>query len=129
MSVTLHTLGEKWMAAKAIEVEAIAARRAIEDDMLEEIAINETEEGTHTRKSGDLTIKIVNRMNRKVDGDKLQLLAVENGITYEVLQQLFRWKPELAMREWKSADDAVKTALQDAITTTPGRPSVSIERE
>lgn len=65
-------------------------------------------------------------MTRKVDGDLLQDIAIEHGLT-DHLYKLFRWKPDLNLKEWKAAAPEVTGALAAAITTTAGRPSFSIE--
>lgn len=124
---TINELSERWINAKADEASAIARRRALEDLLVAELAVDENVEGTINAKAGIHAIKITTRLTRKVDGEKLQLLALENGISHDVLQQLFRWKPELALREWKAAENEVRAALAGAITTSAGRPSVSIE--
>jgi hypothetical protein len=85
-------------------------------------------DGTENRKDGDYAIKIVGRMNRRVDTDKLQQLAAENGLT-DHLSTLFRWKAEINSSIWKASDSAITQPLLDAITTTPGRPSFTITKE
>ena len=59
--------------------------------------------------------------------DLLQELALESGIEQAHLSTLFRWKPELNMKEWKAAAPEITSALSGAITTTAGRPSFAIE--
>ena len=85
-------------------------------------------EGTETANTGEYKIKIVGRMNRKVDADKLHELAIENGLEAH-LQNLFRWKPEINAKAWAAADEAITKPLLDAITTTPGRASFAITKE
>jgi hypothetical protein len=60
-----------------------------------------------------------------VDSEKLQELAAEAGLT-DHLSTLFRWKPEIEMKAWKATDPSITSALADAITVTPGRPSFTI---
>ena len=67
-------------------------------------------------------------MNRKVDSDKLQELAAENGLT-EHLSTLFRWKPDIDAKAWKAADESITRPLMGAITTTPSRASFVIIKE
>lgn len=121
----LEQATKDWLEAKEIEREALEARRIIEDHMLSLIGITESLEGTETAESGNYVIKIVGRMNRKVDSDKLQELANENGLT-EHLSSLFRWKPDVNLTAWKAADESITKPLLAAITTTPGRPSFTI---
>jgi hypothetical protein len=70
-------------------------------------------------------IKIEGRINRRVNADKLQELAAENGLS-EHLASLFRWKPEINAIAWKAAKPEITKPLLDAITATPGRPSFTI---
>ena len=121
----LNDLSARWLRAKEIEKVAIEERRKIEDQLLSLIGIPETLDGTETADTGAYKIKIVGRINRKVDADKLNELAIENGLEAH-LQNLFRWKPEINMKAWGAADEAITSPLLDAITTTPGRASFTI---
>jgi hypothetical protein len=67
-------------------------------------------------------------MSRKVDTDKLQEVALANGI-FDHLQSLFRWKAEINASQWKIADASITEPLTEAITTKPGRPAFQITRE
>ena len=121
----LELLTQDWLDAKETERQASETRRIIEDRMLSLIGIPESLEGTENTQAGNYTIKIVGRMNRKVDADLLQELAIENGLT-EHLSSLFRWKPDVNLTAWKAADESITKPLLAAITTTPGRPSFTI---
>lgn len=123
----LTTLSLAWMQAKEAEAKIVADRRKIEDDLVALLKVKATDEGTKTVKREGFVIKVTNRFNRKVDSDKLQELAIEAGIGNEVLQGLFRWKPELSLTAWKDAAPSITSALAGAITTTASRSSVSIE--
>lgn len=111
-----------------MEAHAIQARRAVEDQLVKQFKVPDDLDGTKTEVDGDFKIKIDGRINRKVNGDKLQELAVEHGLT-EHLSSLFRWKPEISMTAWKAADKKITTPLLDAITATPGRPSFTITQK
>ena len=115
----------KWLAAKQAEQDATNARREIEDAMIAELSIAENLDGTKSFERDGLQIKVTGRINRTIDGDKLQELAAESGLT-EHLSGLFRWKPEIKMREWKGASPEITQKLAGAITAKPGRPSFSI---
>ena len=114
-----------WLAAKKQEEDATADRRDIEDHIKKLATIAENLEGTETVEPGQYEIKIVGRIDRKVDGDKVQELAAEFGLT-DHLAKLFRWKPELNMSAWKAADATITGPLAGAITAKPGRPSFKI---
>jgi hypothetical protein len=122
MSVSIY---QQWLNAKAIEAAAIKTRRDLEDAMVKALNVPENLDGTKNVEDDGYKIKIEGRINRKVNGDKLQELAAENGLT-EHLSSLFRWKPEISMTAWKAADVSITAPLLDAITATPGRPSFTI---
>jgi len=124
----LNELAAMWLAAKDAEREAVEDRRRIEDRIKSLAGVSENMEGTETVEPDQFTIKIVGRIDRKVDSDKLQELAAEHGLT-EHLSSLFRWKPEINMAVWKATDEAITKPLAAAITAKPGRPSFTIIRK
>jgi len=129
MITTLQDACRAWQEAKDAETAAMAKRRQVEDTMLSLIGVPETLDGTENAEApGGYKIKITGRMNRKVDGELLQQIAAEHGLL-DHLGTLFRWKPELAIKAWKAADESITRPLLGAITTTPGRPSVQITQE
>jgi predicted fused transcriptional regulator/phosphomethylpyrimidine kinase len=87
--------------------------------------VAENFEGTETAEPEGFVVKISGRIDRKVDGDKVQELAAEFGLT-DHLAKLFRWKPELNMAIWKATDATITGPLAGAITAKPGRPSFKI---
>jgi hypothetical protein len=123
-----EALAREWMEAKQVEKSAVESRRQIEDRLLSLIGIPETLEGTQSAEAGAYKIKITGRMSRKVDADKLQEVALANGI-FDHLQSLFRWKAEINAAQWKIADASITEPLTEAITTKPGRPAFQITRE
>jgi CRISPR/Cas system-associated endonuclease Cas1 len=121
----LTTLSEQWITAKNAEKAAQDARRIIEDRMLSLIGLPEAFDGTENAEAGHYKIKMIGRLNHKIDADRLQEIAAENGLT-DHLGSLFRWKPEINARSWKAAQESITAPLLQAITTTPGRPSFAI---
>ena len=121
-------LAKMWLFAKESEAIATADRRKIEDQIRKIANIRDDVEGTENLALEGFKVKIVCRLDRKVDAEKVQDLAAEHGLTHH-LSSLFRWKPELNMSAWKSADESITGPLLGAITTKPGRPSFSIEQE
>ena len=121
----IDVLISAWVKAKAEEQAATEWRRTTEDRLLRLLDIAPEFEGTEIFDTGDFKLKIVGRHNRKIDADKLQLLAAENGLS-EHLSALFRWKPDINAAAWKAADQSITSPLLDAITTTAGRPSFAI---
>jgi len=114
----------QWIEAKRQEQEAQQRRRGLEDAILEAFDVSDFE-GTKNIEAEGFDVKIISRMNRKVDSDTLQEVAAEHGLT-EHLPSLFRWKPEINMSAWKAAKDSITAPLLKAITTTPGRPTLTI---
>ncbi len=128
MIATLDNYSALWVEAKAREAKAIKDRRDIEDEMIRLMNLPETLEGTKTEKAGQFVVKVTGRINRKVNGDMLQELAAEHGLS-DHLTSLFRWKPEINMAAWKATDAAITTPLLRAITSEAGRPSFSINAQ
>jgi hypothetical protein len=129
VSQELDDLARQWSDAKQDEAIAVAKRRTVEDRLVELLAIPEGKEGTtsSTTEQG-FAIKVVGRLNRKVDSDKLQELAIAAGLT-EHLPSLFRWSADINAAAWKAAAQTITAPLLGAITTTPGRPSFTITRK
>lgn len=123
--MTLHL---RWLEAKELERQATERRRLIEDELIKQLRISETQEGVTTATIDNYTIKITSRLNRKVDTDLLQQIAAENGLDAH-LSTLFRWSADLSTKSWKQADPAITGPLSAAITVTPGRPSFAITKE
>jgi hypothetical protein len=121
----MNELATMWLAAKKQEEDATTDRRDIEDHFKKLANIAENLDGTETVEPGRFEVKIVGRIDRKVDGDKVQELAAEFGLT-DHLAKLFRWKPEINMAIWKATDESITKPLAAAITAKPGRPSFKI---
>jgi hypothetical protein len=127
MNLNDDTLLQDWIAAKNVERGAVEYRRLVEDRLSELTGLKEDFEGTVNLTKDGHSIKIIGRMTRKVDADLLQEIAAETGLT-EHLSNLFRWKPEINATAWGNASVEITGQLSKAITTTPGRPSYTIEK-
>ena len=121
-------LYEAWLNAKYKEAEATSVRRAIEDELVAQFNVPSNLDKTANFEADGYKVKIEGRINRKINSDKLQEIAVEHGLMAH-LECLFRWKPEINAAVWKSTDPAITTPLLDAITSTPGRPSFTIVKK
>jgi len=125
----IDDLAQNWLDAKEAEAVAVARRRQLEDKLASLIGVAENMEGTeNVETDGGYKIKITGRINRKVDGKRIQEIAAEEGLV-EHLPSLFRWKPEINMTAWKSADKSITEPLLGGITTQPGRASFAIIKE
>ena len=125
----LDELAAQWADAKQDEAIAVAKRRTIEDRLVELLAIPEGKEGTtNASTEHGWQLKIVGRLNRKVDAERLQELAAEHGLS-EHLSSLFRWSADINAAAWQAAASSITAPLTGAITTTPGRPSFTITKK
>jgi len=122
------SLYQRWLEAKKMETLAIAERRDLEDQMAAQFALPKDLDGTIKIEESGYTIRMEGRINKKIDADKLQVLAAEAGLS-EHLSSLFRWKPEINAKAWNAAADAVTQPLLGAITSTAGRPTFTITKE
>jgi primosomal replication protein N len=125
MTDDLNELSALWLHHKSEETNATTERRKVEDRMKSLIGIAENLEGTETEEADGFIIKIEGRIDRKIDSNKLQELALEAGLS-DHLPNLFRWKPEINMSAWKSADASITNLLAGAITAKPGRSTFKI---
>ena len=118
----------QWLEAKQVEQAAIERRRSLEDSMCKSLGFAPEFEGTESFAIEGYKVKIIGRMSRKVDSDRLQEIAAEHGLSSH-LPDLFRWKPEINATAWKNADASITQPLLGAVTTTPSRPSFQISQE
>ena len=122
----MNIIFQDWLDAKKAEEKATEERRKIEDEMVELFKVPKTFEGTsHVRTSDQFNVRIIGRMTRKVNAEKLQWLAAEHGLSGH-LATLFRWKPEVIVDKWAAADPSITQPLLDAVTTTNTRPTFKI---
>ena len=122
------TLYQRWIDAKKLEAAAVAERRELEDEMVKQFGIAKDLDGTVKYEVDGYVIRMEGRINKKIDADKLQMLAAEAGLS-EHLSSLFRWKPEINAKVWNAAAEVVTGPLLGAITSTPGRPTFTITKE
>lgn len=121
-------LAAEWSAAKEAERAAIEKRRELEDEIASLMKLPDVLDGTERLDVEGWEIKVVGRIDRKVDTDALQDLAREAGLT-DHLPALFRWKAEINAKAWDRAADDITRPLTGAITTKPGRPSFTITKK
>lgn len=122
----IDLLAQEWQHLKAKEAEYRDRRQECEQQIAMLSGVDENHEGTKNADTGIYKVRIYGKMNTRIDGDKLQQVAADNGIT-DSLRSLFRWKPSINKAEWDKADDSIKRPLLEAMTTKPGRKSVTIE--
>lgn len=123
-----NELASRWLELKSLETRAKNERAEIEAQLLELGGINEADEGTKTIDCEGYSIKATCKLTTKVDSDVLIEAAHENGLS-DHLETLFRWKPELNIRAWKSSSEAITKPLSVAITTKPSKPGFKITKK
>lgn len=124
----LKNMLDAWIRAKAAESRAAEERRTIEDELIHLCHIDVNVEDTTRLEHEGIKVKVVGKLTRSVNADKLQEIAAENGIT-DQLSMLFRWKPEINTAVWKAAPEQVRSILSAAITTKPIRPTFIVTKK
>lgn len=122
----IEELAEKIRTIKAQEDSLYFEREKLEADLILALGIEQGKEGVQTDKKHGYKIVVTQKINRTIDCDLLQEIAKEKGLS-EHLSTLFRWKPSIDMKAWKSASENITTPLLGAITAKYGKPSVKIE--
>ena len=122
------SLYQQWLDAKKLEASAVVLRRDIEDQMVASLSVAKDLDGTVKKELDGFVVKIEGRINKKIDAEKLQVLAAEAGLS-EHLTSLVRWKPEINATAWKAAHPSLTNRLLGAITSTPGRPTFTITKD
>jgi hypothetical protein len=122
----LEELSQAWLKAKAAEEEAKAARVAVEEKIEEALQIPESFEGSKTHEIENFKLRVSRKNSQKIDSKKLVEIATQKKLE-PLLQELFRWKPEIKKKDWDRAKAEVRLAFSEAITTTPGKVSIRVE--
>lgn len=123
----LTDLVERWEQAKADEIAATAERAGIECLILEHFEVAPDFEGTLSLEIPGVTIKTTYKLNRRVDNTEARRIATENGLN-DIFGELFREKLEIAAKGWKKHGKRAAPLLR-AVTATPAKPAIRIERE
>lgn len=123
----LHNALRDLLAAKDLEAAATKKRLAAEAAVLA-LAGPLPDEGTARRDAGDYVAVIRCSMTRKVDADAL--LALADEIPEPIAKRLFKWSPTVDLKELRyvqSNEPELYAVVSQAITSKPGKPSVSVE--
>ena len=121
----LRELCFEWTDAKEAEREAALKLKEVEDKLIALLNVDLSIDGTTRVIDGDISLKVTTRLSRIIDTSRLKELAEERDLN-EHLSTLFRWNPEVNLREWRRADKIVIDALSDAIAIAPTRPAIAI---
>ena len=124
----LEYAAERLIQAKAAEQVANHARLVAELEVLDILGELNGEGTTHVE-DGNYKLTIRTSMNRTVDKDVLARVAP--NIPEAIAKRLFRWKPELDMRELRylqSNEVDLYGIVAQAITMKSAKPSITVER-
>lgn len=124
----LERAAEALIQAKAAEQIATQRRLEAERDVLHLLG-EISAEGTHKSSAGAYTVTVRSSMTRTIDRDVLVQIAPQ--IPEAIGKRLFRWKPELDLRELRYVQDnepELYGIVAQAITMKPAKPSISVER-
>src|SRR5690625_1486487 len=117
---------QAWLAAKAAEEKAKESRILAEEAIVSILGCKE--EGSETYKQYGYKLTITGRVNRTVDQ------SAWDSVADKIPSQLspIKYKPALdlkRLRYLQHSEPEIYRIAAEAITATPGKPSVKIEKE
>jgi ribonuclease HII len=115
-----------WFDLKQAEEKIVEDRRKLEDEIMSGKDISTPR--TITEDIEGFKVKILTKLSKTIDSEKLQSIASDNGLV-DQLPILFRWKPDINKTVWDNADESIKNIFADAITAKPARPYFTIEEK
>jgi len=120
----IDLLSFEWEEQKEIENHAASKRREIEAKILELIKKPDSAEGTTHEEGIFYKVSTTFSLNRK-------LLDVEEvkKICHLLPAELFRWKPEISVSEFRKLDAEQGRILSSALTISESKPSLKIVRK
>lgn len=124
---TIDTLASALEAAKTEEARATQARLDAEAALIDALGVRE--EGAQTHNGESYRVTITGVINRRIDPAALSALA--DRIPTPLLLQAVRYKPEpiaAGIRYLRNNEPETYAVLAEALTVTPGKPQVRIER-
>ena len=122
--VTVETLCRAWLDAKRDEDEAADRRKSLAAEIVARIPGDA--ESTDRREVNGLKLVITRKLTRTVD----KSLSEDWAQLPRTVQQTFRWKPEIDLKNLRALEFAAPDDYSIAatyITTKPATPSVSVE--
>ena len=124
---TIDTLAAALEAAKVEEARATARRIDVEQALVNLLGVRE--EGAQTHNGEHYKVTLTGVVNRRFDAAALSALA--DRIPTPLLLQAVRYKPEpiaAGIRYLRNNEPETYAVLAEALTVTPGKPQVRIER-
>lgn len=113
--------------AKSAEAAAKRAREAIEKELAAAIGVPDTWSGTLSSTIGAYKVTCARRENVKIDADMLRDIAAGSAEMDGWVKKVFRFKPEIAKKEWDAAPADVLKTLGAAVTRAPGKISFTLK--
>lgn len=130
MPSAIERAAQQLLTLKTAEQAASKARLDAETallDLLKSSAPMPAEGTTHVE-DGPVKITVRCSINRTIDRD--QLCQIANDIPEATGKRLFKWKPELDLKELRyveSNEPQIYALVATAITAKPAKPSISVE--
>ena len=121
-----NELSKEWLKAKKAEEKAKERRLEIENEILDGLRL--PIEGTTTEDGDEYKVKVTTKITRSVDADKAVEIATTSGRD-DLLNKLFRWKPEVNKAIWDAEDPEIIKIFSAAVTAKNAKPSISIEKK
>lgn len=125
----LEMLITKLAEAKAEEDAAKRRRAEIEEQLARAIGVPETWTGSTTSDICGYKVTCTRRDNVRIDADRLLNIMDESPELETWSDKVFRWRPEIAKKEWDAAPADVIKALSAVITRTPGKVSFTLKNK
>ena len=109
---------------KAQEDELKAKRIKAETWLMEQLAIDPTDKKVQTFENETFKVSFKKNVDTKVDYDKL--IEIKSEHKDIDITQLFRFKAEVAAKNYNAASEDVKAILAPALTTKANKPQIEI---
>lgn len=107
-----------------------AAKRAFDDiENQLTVEVGAKEEGSFTAHIGDFKVTTTGRLNRKVDERKLMEIA--SALPTALANRLVKTKHEINLKEFRYIENnepELFKIVAEAVTTTPAKTSIKVER-
>lgn len=123
---TLKELAAEYFAAKKEEDAAVERRRTIGAQIAALANEDGISEGSTTAKVEGYKVSVTYTVNRKVDAPKVQQEWMNLP---HYLRDLFRWKADVIVPEWRKLDQDQLVEASKYVTSKPGSPSVTVTAE
>jgi hypothetical protein len=120
----LNELIKARLNAKRAEDAAAAARREIDEQIVNLMRPADKLEGTVSEKTGEYKIAVGFKLSRTVSTEDLQ--KAWDKLTAEQ-QGAFKWKADVSVAALRKLDDKAQLGVSKFITSKPASPTITIE--